>query len=37
MKTNAKIYVMVDGDGRIKLGHSVNPTARSWRVRGWDR
>ena len=29
MKTNAKVYVMVDGEGRIKLGHSVNPTARS--------
>lgn len=29
MKTNAKVYVMVDSEGRIKLGHSVNPTARS--------
>ena len=29
MKTNAKVYVMVDGEGRIKLGHSVNPAARS--------
>lgn len=29
MKTNAKVYVMVDSEGRIKLGHSVNPAARS--------
>lgn len=29
MKTNARIYIMVDNEGRIKLGHSVNPTARS--------
>ena len=29
MKTNARIYIMVDNEGRIKLGHSVNPAARS--------
>ena len=29
MKTNARIYIMVDNEGRIKLGHSVNPMARS--------
>lgn len=29
MKTNAKVYVMVDGEGRIKLGHSNNPARRS--------
>lgn len=29
MKTNAKVYVMVDNDGRIKLGHSIDPAKRS--------
>lgn len=29
MKTNARVYVMVDAEGRIKLGHSINPEARS--------
>ncbi len=33
MKPNAKVYVMVDSEGRIKLGHSVNPAARSKQIR----
>lgn len=32
MKTNAKLYVMADAAGMVKLGHSRNPSKRSKQI-----